>query len=33
VKTKSVDRVYVGGGYVWAQFDNRLYRAALGGLP
>ncbi len=29
VRAKTVDRVQVGGGYVWAQFDWHLYRALL----
>ncbi len=27
-----VNRIQIGGGYVWAQFDWHLYRAALSGL-
>jgi hypothetical protein len=29
VQAKVVDRIQVGGGYVWAQFDWHLYRAPL----
>ena len=32
VQASSVDRIQIGGGYVWAQFDWHLYRAALSGL-
>lgn len=27
VKTRTVDRIQVGGGYVWAQFEGNLFRA------
>ena len=29
---RGVDRIQIGGGYVWAQFDWHLYRASLSGL-
>jgi hypothetical protein len=29
VQAKVVDRIQVGGGYVWAQFDWHLYRALV----
>ena len=29
VQAKTVDRIQIGGGYVWAQFDWHLYRALL----
>jgi hypothetical protein len=29
IKARSVNRIQIGGGYVWAQFDWHLYRAAL----
>lgn len=32
VQAKAVDRIQIGGGSVWAQFDWHLYRAALSDL-
>ena len=32
VKAETVDRIQIGGGYVWAQFDWHLYRAPLSAL-
>jgi tetratricopeptide (TPR) repeat protein len=32
VQAFGVDRIQVGGNYVWAQFGGQLYRAPLGGL-
>jgi hypothetical protein len=32
IKANEVDRIRVGGGYVWAQFDWHLYRASLSGM-
>jgi hypothetical protein len=29
VRARSVDRIQVGGGCVWAQFDWHLYKAPL----
>ena len=29
---RTVSRIQVGGGFVWAQFDQHLYRASLAGL-
>jgi hypothetical protein len=29
VQAKVVDRIQVGGSYIWAQFDWHLYRAPL----
>jgi hypothetical protein len=29
IQTSAVDRIQIGGGYVWAQFDWHLYRAPL----
>jgi Curli production assembly/transport component CsgG len=30
VPSRSVDRIQIGGGYVWAQYDCQLHRASLG---
>lgn len=32
VKAKTVDRIQIGGGYVWAQFGEHLYRMPLSAL-
>jgi hypothetical protein len=32
IQAAGVDRIQVGGGYVWAQFDWHLYRAPLAGV-
>jgi hypothetical protein len=32
VRARSVDKIQIGGGYVWAQFDRHLYRAPLSAL-
>ena len=32
IKAQGVDRIQIGGGYVWAQFDWHLYRVALSGF-
>ena len=29
IRTRSVDRIQVGGGYVWVKYDKHLHRAAL----
>jgi hypothetical protein len=32
IQTRSVDHIQIGGGYIWAQFDKHLHRAALADL-
>ena len=32
LKTKSIDKIQIAGGYVWAQFDWHLYRTPLSAL-
>ena len=32
VKSPTVDRLQIGGGYLWAQFEDHLYRAPLNAL-
>ncbi len=29
----AIHRLHVGGGYVWIQCENRLYRVSLQGIP
>ncbi len=33
IRARSVDRIQIAGGFIWAQFDQHLYRAALNNLP